>query len=128
MLFSSPAVSKLLPIYESFYRPDASFSVHDNTLYYKTKFIFSSYEGSQSPKKQFILSKTWSLMKNKLCLNLQLKTDPIKAFFNDIPNKVLKMYWKKTQLRFTFSMKFLVKAWSFTKNKLLYRLPHCHLW
>ena len=91
------------------------FSVHNNTLYYKTRFLFSSYEGSQSPKKKFI-SKTWGLTKNKLRHNLQLKTDSVKDFITDISSKVLKIYWKNTQLRFKFPMKFLVEAWRFTKT------------
>ena len=101
------------------------FPIHNNTLYFKTRFLFSSYQGSQSPKKQFML-KTWSLTKKKLRHNLQLKTDSIKDFLTDISGKVLEIYWKKTQLSFTFPIEFLVEAWSFTKNRLRYRLPHCH--
>ena len=102
------------------------FSVHNNTLYYKTKFLFSSYQDSQSSKKQFT-SEAWSLTKDKLRHNLQLKTDSVKDFITDISNKVLKIYWKKTQFRFAVPMKLLVEDWNFTKNRLRYRLPHCHL-
>ena len=31
------------------------FLLHSNTLYYKTRFLFSSYQGSHSPKQQFMV-------------------------------------------------------------------------
>ena len=82
------------------------FSVHSNTLHYKTRFLFSSYQGS--PKQPFIV-KTWSSSKNKLHLNLQLKTDSVKDFITDISSKVLKIYSKRTQLHLTFPIKYLVR-------------------
>ena len=93
----------------------------------KTRFLFSPYQGSQSPNEPF-LSKTWSLTKNKLRHNLQLKADSV----NNFSSKVLfKHLLKKGSITFrisNFSMKFLVEARSLTKNRLRHRLPHCHLW
>ena len=67
---------------------------------------------SQQP---FVL-KVWSFTQNKLRQILQLKTDSVKDFITDISSKVVKIYWKKTELQFTYPIKLLVEAWSFTKN------------
>ena len=85
------------------------FSVHSDILYYNTKFLFSSCQGSHSRKRQFIV-KTWSFTKSKLLYNLQLKTDSVKDFIIDIARKFLNIFWEKTQLPFTFLRKFLVEA------------------
>ena len=79
------------------------------------RFLFSSYQGSHSPKQQ-VTFKTWSFTKNKLRHNLQQKTDSFKDFITDISKKVLQISGKKTQLHFIFPLKFLVEAWRFTKK------------
>ena len=99
MFYSSPVISKLLFIYGSSYRPDVSFFSPLYTLHYKIRFFFNSYQGSKSSTKQFIW-KTWSLTKNKLRYNLQLKTDSVKDFITDISSKVLKVCWKKGPITF----------------------------
>ena len=89
--------------------------------------FFNLYQCSHLPKQPFIV-KAWSFTKSKLGHNLQLKPEFVKDFITDISSIILlKTYWRKTQLYWTFPLKFIVEAWSFTKNRFLHTLCHCHL-
>ena len=68
--------------------------------------------------KAAIYTKGLNLYSKQLRHNLQLKTDSVKDFITDISRKAVKIYWKKTELQFTYPIKLLVEAWSFTKNWL----------
>ena len=130
MLYSSPVISKLLPIYGDFYRLYVSFFWSIITVCIIRPDLFPVCIialNHQRNKGTIYIKKTRKLTKNKLCHNLQLKSDSFKDFITVISGEALKVCWKKAQLYFIYPMKFLVEAWSFSKNRLWHRLSYCHL-